>query len=147
MSWAVYSDLQDIQKGPAIELVLAGTARDLARELPLDHKAQGVIADVGDGLGQRHVSGLELIVRLMQQHFSHLDDEEASRTMLEMYTFKHRPGESMDAYIARCTVMAHRVASINGIVIDPGQRAFFLLAGTGCTQASMWNSLHHLNVL
>ena len=51
----------------------------------------------------------------------------------------------MDAYIARYTVMAHRVALINGIVIGPGQRAFFLLVGTGCTQASMWNFLHTLN--
>ena len=51
----------------------------------------------------------------------------------------------MDAYIARYTVMPHRVASINGVVIGPGQRAFFLLVGTGCTQASMWNFLHTLN--
>ena len=37
--------------------------------------------------------------------------------------------------------MSHRVASINGVTIGPGQRAFFLMAGTGCTQASMWQFL------
>ena len=61
--------------------------------------------DVGDGQGPRHVTGLEMIVRLMSVHFAHLDDEEASRQLLEMYTFRRRPGESMDAYIARYTVM------------------------------------------
>ena len=45
----------------------------------------------------------------------------------------------MDAYIARYTVMSHRVASINGVTIGPGQRAFFLMAGTGFGQQAMWH--------
>ena len=47
----------------------------------------------------------------------------------------------MDVYIARYTVMPNRVASINGVTIGPGQRAFFLMAGTGCTQTSTWQFL------
>ena len=51
MSWSVYTDITEDRKGPAIELVLAGTARDLVRELPLDHKTQGTMGDMGDGQG------------------------------------------------------------------------------------------------
>ena len=47
----------------------------------------------------------------------------------------------MHAFIARYTVMSHRVVSINGVTVGPGQRVFFLMAGTGCTQASMWQFL------
>ena len=131
MSWSIYTDLRDEQKGPAVELVLAGTARDLVREILLDHKSRGAMGDLGDGQGPRHFAGLELIVRLLNAHFAHMDDEEASRQLMEMYTFRRRPGETMDAYIARYTVMSHRVASLNGVTVGPGQRAFFLMAGTG----------------
>ena len=85
------------------------------------------MGDLGDGQGTRHIPGLELIIRLMNSHFAHLDDEEASRQLMEMCTSRRRPGESMDAYIARYTVMSHRVASINGVTIGPGQCAFFLM--------------------
>ena len=107
MSWSVYTDLTEERKGPAVELGLAGTARDLVREIPLEHKARGTMGDLGDGQGPRHIPGLELIIRLMNAHFAHLDDEEASRQLLEMYTFRRRQGESMDAYVARYTVMSH----------------------------------------
>ena len=141
MSWSVYTDLTDERKGPATELVLSGTARDLVREIPLDQKTRGTIADMGDGLGQRHVSGMELIVRLMSMHFAHLDDEEASRQMMELYSFRRKPGETMDAYIARYTVTSHRVASINGVAMGPGQRAWHLLVGAGIQASAMWQFL------
>ena len=97
MSLSVYTDLRGYQKGPAIGLVLAGTARDLVLEILLDHKTQGAIVDVGDGQGPRHVTGLEMCARLMSDNFAHLDDGEVSRRLLEMYTFRRRPGETMDA--------------------------------------------------
>ena len=59
MSWSVYTDLTEERKGPAVELVLSGTARDLVREIPLDHKARGMMADLGDGLGHRRAPGIE----------------------------------------------------------------------------------------
>ena len=145
MTWSVYTGLTEDRKAPAVELVLAGTARDLVREIPLDQNTRGVMGDLGEGQGHRHITGLGLIIRLMLAHFAHLHDEEASRQLMEMYTFRRRPGKSMGACIARYTVMSHRVASINGLTLSPGQRAFFLMAGTGCTQAPMWQFPHTLN--
>ena len=145
MPWPVFTDLTDDWKGPTVEFVLAGTACDLVREIPLDQKTRGVLGDLGDGQGHRHISGLELMVRIMNARFAHLDDGEVSRQLMGMYTVKRRPGETMDACIARCTVTPHRVASINGVTIGPGQCAFFLMAGAGCTQASMWNVLYTLS--
>ena len=74
MSWSVYTDLPDDRKGPAVELVLAGTARDLVQEIPLAQKTQGAMGDLGDGQGRRHITGLDLVVRCMNTHFAHLDD-------------------------------------------------------------------------
>ena len=34
MSWSGYTDLTEERKGLAVELVLAGIARDLLREIP-----------------------------------------------------------------------------------------------------------------
>ena len=83
------------------------------------------MGDLGDGQGLRHITGLELIARLLNAHFAHVDDEEAPRQLMEMYPFRRRPGETMDVYIARYTAMSHRVASLNGVTVGPGQRAFF----------------------
>ena len=101
LAWSVYIDLADERKGPVVELVLSGTARDLIREIPLDHKTRGIILDLGDGQGPRHRTGLEFIILVMSQHFSHLDDEESNRAMTELYAFRRQAGESMDAYLAR----------------------------------------------
>ena len=141
MSWSVYTDLAEDRKGPAVELVLSGTARDLAREIPLDQKARGAMGDVGDGQGHRHITGLDLIVRSMSMHFARLDDEEASRQLMELYSFRRRPGETMDAYIARYTVLAHRAASINGTAVGPGHRAWQLMIGTGIRAKTLWQFL------
>ena len=78
MAWSVCTDLQDHQKGMAVELVLGGTARELIRELPICHKTVGVQFDPGDGKGPRHYTGLEFILFCLTQHLSHLVEEGTS---------------------------------------------------------------------
>ena len=63
------------EKGPALELVLSGTARDLIRGIPLDVKTNGRLFDAGDGRGQIHWNGLDFIILMFNQHFAHLDEE------------------------------------------------------------------------
>ena len=41
VAWSVYTDLPEPRKGPAVELALSGTARDLIREIPIDAKTVG----------------------------------------------------------------------------------------------------------
>ena len=52
MAWSVMSDLQDHQKGLAVELVLGGTARDFVRQLPLQPRALGAMYDWATGVVQ-----------------------------------------------------------------------------------------------
>ena len=101
MVWSVCIDLPEIRKGPALELVLSGIARDLIREIPLDVKANGRLFDAGNGRGQIHWNGLDFIILVLNQHFAHLGEEESTRVLLELYNFRRRSGESMDAYLAR----------------------------------------------
>ena len=49
MSWSVHTGLTDYRKGPAVELVLAGTARGLVREIPLEQKPEVLWATSGTG--------------------------------------------------------------------------------------------------
>ena len=73
MAWTVYTDLPEQQQGPALELVLSGTARDLIRAIPLDVKTNGRLFDAGDGRGQIHWNGLDFIFLVLNQRFAHLD--------------------------------------------------------------------------
>ena len=100
MAWSMYTDLRDDQKGPAIELALGGTAKDFIREIPLDHKVNGCVFDPGDGAGPRQYTGASFIVTVLHMLFAHLDEEAESRSMLDLWPFRRRHGDSMDAYLA-----------------------------------------------
>merc|ERR1711923_295278 len=65
--------------------------------------------------------------------------------MQELYSFRRKPGEPMDAYIARYTVLAHRSASIAGVPIHFSHRAWQLMVGAGIQQHQMWQFLLTLN--
>ena len=95
LAWSQYTGLGDHQKGPALELVLDGRARELVREIPLEHKTRGAMYDAGDGQGVRHWPGLDFIMLAFSHNFAHLDEEEPSRQMIELWTFRRCPGESI----------------------------------------------------
>ena len=97
MAWSCYTDVREDQKGPAVELALGGTAKDFIREIPLDHKVNGCVFDPGDGAGPRQYTGVSFIVTALNMQFAHLDEEEASRAMLDLWSFRRRHGETMDA--------------------------------------------------
>ena len=145
LAWSFYTDLHDTQKGPATELVLGGTANDYIRALPLDHKINGCMFDPGDGGGARRHTGLEFIVAALARNFAHFDEEEAARSMLELWQFRRRPGESMDAYLARFTLVHHRSSINSGQQLSPGQQCFTLMNGMGMSQREMWDCLRTLN--
>ena len=67
--WAACTDLSAEQRGPAVELMLSGIARDLCREIPLAMKVHGANFDAGDGRGPQPRSGIEVILLTLHQHF------------------------------------------------------------------------------
>ena len=46
VTWCLSTDLDEVRKGPQIELCLGGVARDLVRELPIDVKTNGIMYDL-----------------------------------------------------------------------------------------------------
>ena len=128
-----------------VELVLGGTARDLIRELPIDSKTNGVMFDPGDGQGPRQYSGINFIITVLTVHFAHLDEEESARQLMELWQFRRRPGETMDAYLARFSILHHRSTTINGIALSLGQQCFTLMHGMGMSNRDMWDCLRTLN--
>ena len=127
VAWPVISDLQDHQKGLAVELVLGGTARDFVRQLPMQSRALGANYDMGDGRGPIQYNGLDFIVLVLTMHSAHLDEEESARQLMELWSFRRLPGENMDVYIARFQILHHRSMTSNQITLSPGQRCITLM--------------------
>merc|ERR1712155_390306 len=65
--------------------------------------------------------------------------------MQEIYASRRKPGEAMDAYIARYTVLAHRAQTIGGVAIHFSHWAWQLMVGAGIQQHQMWQFLLTLN--
>merc|ERR1711884_643009 len=90
-------------------------------------------------------TGLDFIIAVLTIQFSQLDEEEATRAMLELWHFRRRTGESMDAYLARFQLVHHRSTSINGQPLSPGQQCFTLMHGMGMSNREMWGCPRTLN--
>ena len=144
MTWSWYTDLPEQRKGPATELMLGGVARDFVREIPFDHKVNGAIMDL-DGTGPRHWTGMSIILQALNMQFGHLDEEQATHYLMELYHFRRHVGEPMDTYLARFTVLHHRSVNILGITLNPGQQAFMLMNGMGMDRRAQWDTLRTLS--
>ena len=136
VAWSQYADLQHARKGAAVELVFfwGGIARDFVRGMPIAQKTQGGIIDLGDGSGPRHWDGFTIIMVALFRHVGHLAEEEATGYLMELYTFRQRSFESMDAYLTRSTILHHRSVNINGIALNPSQQSRMVMTGMGVDQ-------------
>jgi hypothetical protein len=66
--WAGATDLEPERQGPAVELVITGSARDLVRELPPQELLQP--QELRDGVWEQgaDVPGLMLLCRTLARH-------------------------------------------------------------------------------
>ena len=78
--WSQVPDLPAHQHAATVVLQQTGLVRELLRPLQPNVLEQGGFIDINDGLGQRHHTGLTIVLFMLQQKFMPLD---MSRTLLQ----------------------------------------------------------------
>ena len=118
------------QKGPQLELSLAGVARDLVREISLQVKVDGAAYDLGDGNGPQFFTGAAFILQGWAQRFMPLDDEQNFRAVADPHGFARWPGESIDAFLTRWEVVVQRARTRGGLNVSFQHSAWMFFLST-----------------
>eukprot|EP00959_Pyramimonas_sp_CCMP1952_P352684 7389397-Pyramimonas_sp.AAC.1 len=105
VAWCNATNVDEIRKGPQIELSLGGIARDMIRELPLQAKINGAEIDLGDGAGLQRLNGAAFILQALARQFLPLEEETNLRGMADLYGFARLPGENIDTMLTRWEVV------------------------------------------
>lgn len=129
--WSEATDLSYRQQGPMVVLGLGGLARELAREVPATDLTNGNYLDTDDGQGYVWHSGLVLLLHGLRRKFAPLQVEEAVNSMTSMVAFRRRPGEPIDAAVARFQLLRFKSESRAGFAPGPTAVAWMLLNALG----------------
>ena len=116
--WCLSTDVDEIRKGPQLELSLGGIARDLVREIPLQYKINGAMVDLNDGQGPQQLTGAAFILNGLSARFAPLEEEANMRSLADLYGFARLPGESVDMVLTWWEVVVQRARARTGIVIS-----------------------------
>ena len=125
--WSAATDMQEERMAPAVVLRLTGAARNIVREVPVDLLRDG--QDFIDANGQQaHRTGLQVLVRLLQQRYGALPQEQQIFAVSELMTFHRLHHETTDEMIARWDVVMFRAIEQGGVVaFNPVIRAWIIL--------------------
>ena len=110
--WIMLTDLQPHQQCAAIITRLGGAAREMARMISPQEILQ---------VGMRGGVPLDPVTYLLsslQDRFAALDEETRLASMTEMLAFTRRPGESINALLARCEIVRQRAATEGQFVMS-----------------------------
>ena len=111
--WTLATDLPAAQQGPALALRLTGAARDLIREFDVNQLVNGqVIADPNAPMGQRQISGVEALLRVLRRRFAPLDQENQLFALSEFFNFSKQGHEDTDQLVSRYELTWHRCNQI-----------------------------------
>ena len=127
VAWCNATTMDEVLKGPQLELALGGVARSLVRELPLQAKKFGADVDLGDGAGPQRLSGAAYILQALAGKFMPLDDEMNLRALADLYGFARLGNENIDTMLTRWEVVMQRARTRAGIAIQPHHAAWMLL--------------------
>ena len=110
--WIMLTDLQPHQQCAAIITRLGGSAREMARMISPQEILQG---GMRNGVLQDPVTYL---LATLQDRFAALDEEARLASMTEMLAFSRRPGESINALLARYEIVRQRAATEGQFVMS-----------------------------
>ena len=96
--WIVGTELPADRQGPAIVQRLGGTAKALVREVDPDTISQGLW---DANTGQQVRTGVQVLLRGLEQRYGQMDVEAATMTIVDHLTFRRRPHESIDDAVSR----------------------------------------------
>ena len=134
--WAMATDTDVQRQGPSAALRIAGTARELIRELDVNVLAQGMMLQDAQG-NLVQTSGLECLIRALQRRYAPLAQELEIFCLQEILFFRRMPGEDTDACISRFELA--RDKALAGANFDMSWVGFaFLLMSTLGIHRSQW---------
>ena len=138
MLWAIASDVDATSQAAAVVLRLGGTARLLAREIPIDVLQNGAQVDLNDGVGPRLISGLAYLMRQLSLRFAPLDNEVSIVAISDYMGFRRRSGEPVDEVMTRFEIAAAKAHTLGSFQIGVPGKAWIFLNIRGIPR-TMWN--------
>ena len=125
--WSAATDLQIERMAPAVVLRLTGAARNIAREIPVELLRDGQDFINPDG-NQARRSGMQVLVRVLQQRYRALPQEQQIFAVSELMTFHRLHHETTDEMLARWDVVMFRAVEQGGVqAFNPVIRAWIIL--------------------
>ncbi|CAE7437517.1 unnamed protein product [Symbiodinium necroappetens] len=127
--------------GAIAAMQITGSAKELVREIPPEHLAQGA----WDQQTGQHITGLMLLVTTLARRYSPLDGEAQTRAVSDFLNFNRLPGESIDAFLVRFDVLRNRAAVRGGLGVNHQGLAWLLLKAVGVSVDQLDRLLQPLN--
>ena len=134
--WALGTDIDPLKQGPVVAARIAGTAKELIRELDPNILAHGAaFPDENGNIVQ--FTGLEALVRALSRRYAPLAQELEVFCIAEILQFQRKPGEDTDGVISRFELT--RTKAVNGAGFDMSWIGFsFLLLTILGIQRTSW---------
>ena len=126
ITWCLSTDVDEIRKGPQIELALGGVARDLVREVDLNIKLNGGIITNEQGQ-QQQLTGAAYILHILNNRLMPLPEDVNVRAVADFHGFQRLPGEPIDAMLTRFEVVAQRGQARAGVPVQVPHAAWMIL--------------------
>ena len=124
--WCSATDLIEERRGPAAVLRLSGAARSIMRSMPVNMLSFGRPGQDAQG-NQIVISGIECLIRALEQRYGALDQETQIFSVSELMTFSRGPNETTDEMVARFDTILFRADQIAGIAFPPVIRSWIVL--------------------
>ena len=113
MLWSLFTTLRPHQQAAAVVHALAGTAREVVRDLgPVELTQGGTV-----GNPPQHLDPLSYLIHFLTVRFAPLQEETTLRAITDLQQFCRRPGEGTDALISRFQSTVHRARNRGGFEV------------------------------
>ena len=126
--WMAATKLSEQRKGPLVSLSVGGAARIVLDELDEETLINGVRADLNDGQGLRHHSGVDCIIRILRLKFPENLEARMLRAGLDFFSFCPRQGEVWEVLFLRFDVMLAKADSVAELQISWPFKAWMLMS-------------------
>ena len=137
--WQVGTDMDVARQGPSVAQRLAGSAKELARELDATALSVGVNRLDNNG-NLMHVPGMQLLIDALNRRYGALAQELEVFSINEFFTFRRMSGETFDALLTRFELMRGRALANANFDMTVCGIAWYLLTITGYPR-SQWTLL------
>eukprot|EP00971_Amphidinium_carterae_P267164 5299901-Amphidinium_carterae.1 len=124
--WQAATEVAESRQGPLLSLAVGGAARSIADEVPTEILRSGGIADLNDGRGNVHRSGVDLLLHALHRRFPANQEATMIRAGLELLAFCPRKQETIEAVLLRFDRLLNRADQMANLQISWSFRSWIL---------------------